>query len=102
MVKRKRKEKQTMSINEIESKVKELQELRRMREELDNEMGTLEDAIKAEMTARQVEDMTAGCFRVRWTAYSSSRVDTTALKKELPDVAARYTKTTTARRFMVN
>lgn len=30
---------------------------------------------------------------------TDSRVDTTALKKELPEIAARYTKTTTARRF---
>lgn len=32
-------------------------------------------------------------------AVTSSRVDTTSLKKDYPEIAARYTKTTTARRF---
>ena len=38
-----------MSIKEIESKAKELQELKRLREELDAEMTALEDEIKAFM-----------------------------------------------------
>ncbi len=35
-----------------------------------------------------------------YKAVTSSRVDTTALKKDMPDVAARYTKTTETRRFI--
>ena len=47
-----------MSIKEIEAKAKELQELKRMREELDAEITTLEDAIKASMG--DAEQITAG------------------------------------------
>ena len=87
---------------EMESKVRDLQELKRMAEQLADEMKTLEDSIKAELTARGTSDLTAGAFRVRWTAYQSDRLDAAALKRELPELAARYTKTTQARRFTIN
>lgn len=89
-----------MSINELETKACELQELKRMREELEAEIGTLEDEIKAHMGER--EQLIAGAFKITWRAVTSSRLDTTALKKALPDVAARFMKQTTARRFVIN
>jgi len=91
-----------MSIQEMESRVRELQELKRMKEELDAEITTIEDSIKEEMTARDTQDMTAGEYRIRWTSYNTSRIDTTTLKRDLPDIAAQYTKTTSARRFTIN
>ena len=48
------------------------------------------------------ELLTAGAYKVSWKTFTSSRVDTTALKKALPEVAAAYTKTTTGRRFSIN
>jgi len=41
-------------------------------------------------------------YKVSWKTFTSTRVDTTALKKELPDIAAYYTKQTTTRRFSIN
>lgn len=89
-----------MSINELETKARELQELKRMREELEAEIGTLEDEIKAHMGEQ--EQMIAGAFKITWRAVTSSRLDTAALRKALPDVAARFMKQTTARRFVIN
>jgi len=43
----------------------------------------------------------AGGFEVSWRPYSTNRVDTDRLKKELPEIAATYTKTTEARRFSI-
>lgn len=88
-----------MSKVELASKVRELKELKIMADELAAEITAIEDAIKAEMTAQDLTEMTVDVFKVRWTFVTSNRVDTTALKKELPDVAARYTKTTESRRF---
>ena len=88
-----------MSIKELENKVQDLQELKRMREELDAEIEAAQDAIKAVMG--EAESMTAGAYRITWKAVTSSRLDTAAIKKELPDVAARYTLTSTVRRFTV-
>ena len=41
-----------MSINEMDSKIKELRELRRMADELTAEMEAIQDSIKAHMTPR--------------------------------------------------
>ena len=47
------------------------------------------------------EQLIAGAFKITWKAVTSSRIDTAALKKALPDVAASFMKQTTARRFTV-
>ena len=84
----------------MEAKVKELMELKRMKEELEAEIAAAEDAIKAVMGDEEL--LTAGSYKVSWKTFTSSRVDTTALKKALPEVAAACTKTTTGRRFSIN
>lgn len=88
-----------MSTAEITAKVTELQELRRMQEELEAEITTLTDAIKGIMG--ETETLTAGPYKITYKPVTSSRIDTAALKKALPDIAAQYTKTTTIRRFTV-
>ena len=90
-----------MSIIEMDSKIKELRELRRMADELQAEIDSLQDTIKAEMTARDVDTLAGTDWRVTWKNVTSNRLDSTALKKELPDIAARFMKQTTARRFVM-
>ena len=88
-----------MSNPNMEAKIKELLELKRMREELDAEITAQEDAIKSIMG----DDATllAGAFKVTWTPYTSTRFDSARFKKEHAELAAAYTKTTTVRRFTV-
>jgi len=88
-----------MSNPNMESKVKELLELKRMKEELESEITSMEDEIKAVMG--EEETLLAGAFKVTWTPYTSSRFDSTRFRKEHAELAAAYTKTTTARRFSV-
>lgn len=90
-----------MSINEMDSKIKELRELRRMADELTAEIDSIQDSIKQHMDAEGVDTVNGTDWRVTYKAVTSSRLDTGALKKALPDVAERFTKTTTARRFCV-
>ena len=89
-----------MSNPNMEAKVHELMELKRMKEELEAEIAAAEDAIKAVMGEEEL--LLAGSYKVSWKIFTSSRIDTTALKKALPDVAAAYTKQTTTRRFSIN
>ena len=89
-----------MSTPTLENTIHEILDLKRMREELDAEITSLEDNIKAVMGDE--EHLTAGAYKVTWKTFTSSRVDTTALKKELPDVAAHYTRKITTRRFTIN
>lgn len=88
-----------MSTPEIISKVSELQELRRMAEELEQEISAIQDEIKTVMGDSEL--LIAGPYKVTWKTVTSSRLDTSALKKALPDVAAQYTRTSTTRRFEV-
>ena len=84
----------------LEPKVKELLELKRMREELDAEITAAEEEIKQAMGTE--ETLLAGAFKVTWKAVTSSRLDSTALKKALPEIAAQFMKQTTTRRFSIN
>ena len=88
-----------MSDHNMEPKVKELLELKRMKEELENEITALEDEIKNRMG--EEETLLAGAFKVTWTPYTSSRFDSVRFKKDHAELAEAYTKTTTTRRFTV-
>ena len=88
-----------MSINEIEAKARELRQLQALIEEAQAEAEAIKDAIKAAMG--DSESVQAGEYKITWKAVTSSRIDTTALKKALPDVAERFTRETTTRRFSV-
>ena len=89
-----------MNLKQLESMAQEYKELQRMREDLDATMDALKDAIKAAMDGAEI--VTAGAYKIAHKLVTSSRIDTTALKKALPDVAEAFTKTTTAARFTVN
>ena len=88
-----------MSINEMEAKARELRQLQNLIEEAQAEAEALKDAIKAAMG--DSESIQAGEYKITWKPVKSSRIDTAALKKALPDVAERFTKETTVRRFVV-
>ena len=83
----------------IDSIMKELAEYIRMQEEAAATVESLKDQLKELMTAAGVESLVGSEHKATYKAVTSSRIDTTSLKKDLPDIAARYTKTTTARRF---
>lgn len=90
-----------MSINEMDSKIKELRELRRMADELAGEIESITDSIKTHMDAEGVDTISGTDWKVTYKAVTSSRIDTSALEKALPDVVERFSKTTTARRFCI-
>ena len=84
-----------MSINELEAKVRELRQLQALIDEAQAEAEALKDAIGDQ------DNIQAGEYRITRKAVTSSRIDTNALRKALPDVAERFTKETTTRRFCV-
>ena len=88
-----------MSNPNLEPKIRELLELKRMKEEIEVEITAAEDEIKAVMGSE--ETLLAGAFKVTWTPYTTSRFDSARFKHDHAELAAAYTKTTTARRFSV-
>ena len=90
-----------MSTNELTSKVRELKELKAMAEEIAAEITTIDDAIKAEMTARETDEMMIDVYKIRWTRVKSNRFDSTAFKKAMPELYNQFTKQSEYRRFTV-
>ena len=83
----------------IITKVEELMDLRKLAEELQNQMDAITDEIKAYMGDE--ETMMAGSWKITYKETVSRRMDTTALKKLLGDALDEYTKTITTRPFKV-
>nr|WP_297708872.1 hypothetical protein [uncultured Butyrivibrio sp.] len=86
------------NVNEM---VKELRELTRMREELEAEITSLQDGLKAVMTESDTDEISGVDYKITWKMVQSSRLDSTKLKKELPEIAEQYMKVTESRRFLL-
>ena len=88
-----------MSISEMETKARELRQLQALIEEAQAEAESIKDALKAAMGDQ--DSVQAGEYKITWKAITSSRFDSTAFKKAMPELAAQFTKTTTTRRFTI-
>ena len=91
-----------MSMNELETKVAELRELRRMQEELAAEIAATEDELKAYMTANNADTLHGPSFKLTWQEVTSSRLDGKALKAAAPTIWEQFAKQTTTRRFVLS
>ena len=91
-----------MAINEIEKKVTELRELEAFIAEINEQAEAIRDSIKAEMTARGIEELEAGQYIVRWTSVLSTRFDTKRFKEKFgEELYKAYTKEVASRRFSI-
>lgn len=88
-----------MNTREIESKVRELRQLQALIDEAQAEAEAIKDTIKAAMG--DSEALRAGEYSITWKPITTARIDTSALRKALPDVAAAFTREVTTRRFCV-
>ena len=84
---------------DINDTMKELAEYIRLGEEVAANIEALKDVLKAYMTETGAELLTGSEHKATYKAVTSSRIDTAALKKEHPDIATAYTKTTETKRF---
>ena len=84
----------------IDEVMKNLAEYTRIQEEAAAVVEALRDEIKQYMQEKNTDTITGAEHKATFKAYSSSRIDTTALKADHPEIAAAYTKTTETRRFI--
>ena len=91
-----------MSTTELTAQIESLRALEELIEEAKAEAETLRDTIKQEMLNRDVEELSAGQYIVRWTSVLTQRFDTTAFKKSMPEVYKAYTKQVSSRRFTIS
>ena len=91
-----------MSTHELTAQIESLRALEELIEEAKAEAETLRDAIKQEMLNRDIEELSAGQYIVRWTSVLTQRFDTTSFKKVMPEVYKAYTKQISSKRFTIS
>lgn len=84
------------NVNEI---MAQLAQYNRMAEETAAIIDGLKDQLKSYMTENGLDTLTGDEHKAIYKAVESSRIDTKALKKDLPNIAAQYTTTTAVMRF---
>ena len=90
-----------MSINEMENKIRALNEWEEIIRDAQAEAEAIRDAIKAEMLAQNTEELEAGAFIIRWTSVLTNRFDSTAFKKEHNDLYKQFTMQIASKRFSI-
>jgi predicted phage-related endonuclease len=90
-----------MTNNEIITKIEALNEWEAIIEEAKAEAEALKDALKAELNSRELEELEAGQYIIRYTSVLTQRFDTTSFKKERPEMYKDFLKQSASRRFSV-
>lgn len=86
--------------NNLDSLMREIAEYTRMAEEVAATLDSLKDILKKHMEENGLDSIAGSEHKASYKAVTSSRIDTTALKLDMPEIAAKYTKTTNTRRFL--
>ena len=86
-----------MDINAI---MAELAQYKRLQEDAAAMVESLTDTLKQYMADNRLETLTGTEHKATYKTVTSSRIDTTALKRNAPDIAEQYTKTTETKRFI--
>ncbi len=90
-----------MSRNEIEAKAAYLMELESFMNELKEEAEVIKDQIKSEMLEREVSELQAGRYIIRWTDVLSNKFDSTSFKKTYAELYKAFTKSCYSKRFSI-
>ena len=85
----------------LQNRILKLRELEAQQKALEEQAEKIRQEIKADMEEKQVEEMQAGSFVIRWKTILSSRLDSKALKAALPEIYSQYCKATSSRRFTI-
>lgn len=86
--------------NNLDAIMQELAQYTRMAEEIAATVDSLKDILKKHMDENGPDSIAGSEHKASYKAVTSSRIDTTALKRDMPEIAAKYTKTTETRRFL--
>lgn len=87
---------------ELLAKIELLNKYEAMMDEMKTQADAIRNAIKAEMDARELEELIAGQYIIRYTSVLSQRFDSTAFKRVCPELYKAYTKQVSSRRFTIS
>lgn len=86
-----------MNINNI---MENLAQYMRIQEEAAAMVEALKDQVKSYMKEKNIDTITGDEHKASYKAVVSSRIDTTALKRDDPQIAEKYTKRIETKRFI--
>lgn len=88
-----------IAMDNLNALMREIAEYSRMAEEIGATLDSLKDSLKKYMDENGLDSIAGNEHKASYKAVTSSRIDTTALKRDMPEIAAKYTRTTENRRF---
>ncbi len=84
----------------LDEVMRELAEYTRIAEEVATTLDSLKGTLKRYMEERGLDSVVGTEHRATYKSVISSRIDTAALKKDLPEVAAKYMHKIETKRFI--
>ena len=91
-----------MTKAEIIKKVEKYNEWKDLIEEAKKELEIIENEIKEEMLERELEELAADQYIIRYTNVLSNRFDTTNFKKTYAELYKAFTKQIASKRFTIS
>jgi predicted phage-related endonuclease len=85
----------------INAHIQELAKLRAMRSELEELIAHEEQELKQFMSSNELTELIGLEHKVTYKPVITTRVDTTELKRKLPEVAAQFMKSSSTMRFTI-
>lgn len=82
-----------------DSQIDRIMEINDLMKKLETEKSQIEQSIKVYM--KEAERAESNNYRVTWKTTVSNRIDSSRLKKEMPDVYKKYLKPSESRRFTI-
>lgn len=90
-----------MSIDALLVLVEQYKEAAQLIETAQVEQEALKAQIKSELAERSTNCLEVGCHKVRLSDFSSTRLDSKAIKVVAPDLYSEYSKTVTGTRLII-
>ena len=85
----------------LQNRIMKLREIEAQQKALEEQAEQIRREIKADMEEKQVDEMQAGSFIIRWKTILSSKLDGKALKAALPEIYGQYCKASASHRFTI-
>ena len=91
-----------MANNEILATIEQYKQWKELAEEANKQMKEYEGMLKELLEESGAETLESGQYILRWTEILSNRFDTTAFKKENPEIYKLYLKQIPSKRFTLS
>ena len=91
-----------MSIDNLLDLIVQYKEAAQLVETAQAEQETIKAQIKAEMAQRNTNDLQVGCHKVKLSDFTSTRLDSKAIKAVAPALFTQYSKVVTGQRLTIN